>query len=179
MNPPELLPLFDQWLSERSLKFDAVVLGGVALSLLGVVKRETRDCDILHPVLPEEIRAAAKAFAAVQRAAGRPLLDDWLNNGPSSLGGLLPAGWPTRVQRVFAGKALQLSALGRSDLLKTKLFALCDRGTDLADCIALKPSREELDEALPWVEYQDANPDWPENVRRVLANLRRSLGHGV
>ncbi|CAN5912349.1 hypothetical protein BH11MYX2_BH11MYX2_01270 [soil metagenome] len=50
-----------------------------------------------------------------------------------------------------------LRTLGRPDLIKSKLFALCDRGTDWSDCIALAPSREELTEALPWLEIQDAS----------------------
>jgi len=67
----------------------------------------------------------------------------------------------------------------RADLLKTKLFALCDRGTDLADCIAMAPTAAELEEAEPWLSEQDANPMWPEHVRATLDDLRRRLGHGV
>ena len=72
-----------------------------------------------------------------------------------------------------------LHSLGRADLLKTKLFALCDRGTDLPDCVALAPTAAELAEALPWVAFQDANPDWPAHVAATLADLGRRLGHGV
>lgn len=73
---------------------------------------------------------------------------------------------------------LRLEA-GRTDLLKTKLFALCDRGTDLLDCVALAPTAAELTEALPWVAFQDANPDWPAHVAATLADLGRRLGHGL
>src|SRR3954454_24315440 len=76
------------------------------------------------------------------------LLDDWLNIGPMQLGDVLPAGWRERVQRIFEGRVLVLSTLGRSDLLKSKLFALCDRGTDLLDCIALAPTAEDLAECM-------------------------------
>ena len=44
-----------------------------------------------------------------------------------------------------------------ADLLKTKLFALCDRGIDLPDCIALAPTAHELDECVPWLAVQDGN----------------------
>jgi hypothetical protein len=54
-----------------------------------------------------------------------------------------------------------------------------DRGTDILDCVALAPSATELDEALPWVSIQDANPLWPEHVRQTFENLRERLGHGV
>jgi N-acetylglucosamine-6-phosphate deacetylase len=71
-----------------------------------------------------------------------------------------------------------LSTLGRADLLKTKLFALCDRGTDLSDCVALAPTAAELDEAVLWLAEQDANPG-PAHVNATSADLTRRLGHGV
>ena len=83
------------------------------------------------------------------------------------------------MQPAFAGRALVLTTLGRADLLKTKLFALCDRGSDLADCVAKAPTSDELTEALPWVSSQDAHPGWPAHVAATLADLRRRLGHGV
>lgn len=72
-----------------------------------------------------------------------------------------------------------LSTLGRSDLLKSKLFAPCDRGTDLADCIALAPTAEDLAECMPWLEVQDGSELWPAHVRATVADLARRLGHGV
>jgi hypothetical protein len=80
---------------------------------------------------------------------------------------------------VFEGRALVLSTLGRADLLKTKLFALCDRGTDLPDCIALAPTAGELTDALIWLAEQDSNPEWPTHVKATIADLTRRLGHGV
>lgn len=71
-----------------------------------------------------------------------------------------------------------LRALHRSDLLKSKLFALCDRGLDLPDCIALAPTPQELAEANTWLEPQDLNPHWPAHVRATLEDLARRLGHG-
>ena len=113
------------------------------------------------------------------REQGEELRDDWLNNGPSSMLRTLPPGWEHRLRLVFQGKSIVLHTLGRADLLKTKLVGLCDRGTDLGDCLALAPSAEEIDEASGWVKEQDANPDWPAYVEEVLADLRRRLGHGV
>lgn len=95
------------------------------------------------------------------------------------LANVLPEGWRLRVRPAFAGEALTLTTLGRADLLKTKLFALCDRGTDLADCIALAPTMQELEEAEPWLARQDMNPLWPDHVRSTLADLGERLGHGV
>jgi hypothetical protein len=149
------------------------------MALLGVVSRQTRDCDVLDPEIPPEVADAAKDFAVAARKRGEALGDDWFNNGPISLADLLPDGWRSRVQTVFAGTALTLHSLGRTDLLRSKLFALCDRGLDLPDCIALAPTPEELEEILPWLTRQDLNPDWPAHVRTTLADLGRRLGHAV
>jgi len=178
MHPRELLTEFDRYLRERGLRFNAIVVGGTALNLLGVVSRPTKDCDILYPRIPEEIAQASRAFAAQIRAV-EMLQDDWLNNGPATLIEHLPLGWQERVLTVFAGEALHLRCLGRQDLLCAKLFALCDRGIDFDDCIALAPSPVELAAVRVWLEPQDGNLEWPEHVRNTLADVARRLGHAI
>jgi hypothetical protein len=179
MLPRPTIEAFDRHLLALGLSFEGVVIGGSALGLMGVIQRPTRDFDILVPELPPAIVSAARDFAEARRQAGDDLLDDWLNNGPMQLGDVLPVGWRERVQSVFEGRALSLSTLGRSDLLKSKLFALCDRGTDLPDCVALAPTAEELADCVPWLEVQDGNALWPAHVRETVADLARRLGHGV
>jgi hypothetical protein len=176
MVPIETLSAFDAHLAWEGLHFEGVIIGGAALALLGVTARHTRDCDVLDPLLPDVIVAASREFARERRAVGHDLIDGWLNNGPRSLTGVLPPGWRDRLVDLHFGAGLLLRTLGRSDLLCTKLFALCDRGLDLPDCLALAPSAAELE---PWVAYQDANPDWPAHVRATLSSLGRKLGHGV
>jgi hypothetical protein len=73
-----------EFLSKQGLRFEAVVVGGTALNLLGVVARATKDCDVLVPEVPEDVDKAARAFAAACRAAGQVLGDDWFNNEPRS-----------------------------------------------------------------------------------------------
>ena len=80
---------------------------------------------------------------------------------------------------MFRGNAIELHTLGRSDLLKAKVFALCNRGFDLPDCLALRPTMKELAELLPWLEVRDLHPGWPAHVRATVADLGRRLGHGV
>jgi Nucleotidyltransferase of unknown function (DUF6036) len=179
MKPKETIRAFDQFLTSHRETFSAIAIGGTALAILGVISRETRDCDILDPEIPETIQKLARKFAVEQTRSGKVLGEDWLNNGPSSLIKNLPEAWRTRLAPLFTGKALKLSTLGRSDLLKTKLFALCDRGTDRQDCLALKPSAEEITECIEWVKYQDANPGWPKHVEEVLKSLAKELGHGI
>lgn len=179
MNARDTLQRFDRYLAELGLTLEAVIIGGAALAMLDVITRPTKDCDVLAPELPIEIKAASRAFAAALRAEGTDLQDDWLNNGPASLAAQLPRGWRGRLVGIYTGAALTLHCLGRADLLKSKLWSLCDRVLDLGDCLALQPTAEELASALPWIERQDGNPDWPEHVRATLADLGRRLGHGV
>ena len=178
MDPRSTLTAFDRFLGDRGLSLEAVVVGGAALNLLGVVVRPTRNCDILSPALPVFIVDAARAFAREARTRGNVLDDDWLNNGPSSLARLLPKDWDRRLQEAFRGRALVLRSLHRSDLLLSKLFALCDRGIDLTDCLAMSPSAVELAASIAWLESQDTNPGWPTHVRATLADLARRLRHG-
>ncbi len=176
MKPAETIAEFDRFLAARGLELEAVIIGGAALGLLGVVSRETRDRDILHPALPEEVAAAAREFASKR---SQPLDEDWLNDKPSSLTRDLPPGWEQRLQPVFEGEAIRFQTLGRMDLLRSKIFALCDRGIDIGDCVALAPSAAELGEVGPWLEDRDGNPMWPEHVREVVDDLRKRLGHGL
>ena len=52
MRPRETLLAFDAFLEDRGLRLDAVVVGGAALNLLGVIFRPTKDCDIMYPCSP-------------------------------------------------------------------------------------------------------------------------------
>lgn len=179
MRPTEIIPMFDIFLAERNLHLEAVLIGGAALALQGIINRETRDCDILEPELPETLLEAAKDFASHQLSTGVVLRADWLNNGPAQLTQILPEGWRTRLQIAFQGDAITLWSPGRADFLLTKLFALCDRGLDLSDCLALEPRQEELVIAASWIVQQDANPDWPAHVHATLMDLAQRCGHGV
>lgn len=178
MKPKEMLVQFDLFLADREVRFEAVVIGGAALALLGVITRETQDCDVLDPSIPEAIATAAREFSQEISARGEDLREDWLNNGPEALKQVLPEGWLQRIKPLYSGAALQLQTLGRADLLKTKLFAYCDRGQDLSDCVALRPTQAELLEAADWLQNQDAHAEWPTHVERTLAALARRLGYG-
>ena len=179
MRPIEIITRFDKFLEKQGLELEAVVIGGAALAHLGIITRETRDCDVLHPELSEEIRCAAKEFAQELTSEGIPLDENWLNNGPSSLIADLPKDWMMRLEPMFTGKAIVLKSLGRLDLLRSKLFALCDRGLDLPDCMALAPTQSEIDEIMSWLKNRDVNPSWPSHVEATLSDLRRRLDYGV
>ncbi len=175
MNPNEIISKFDKYLDGHNLSFEAIVIGGAALALLGVITRETQDCDVLDPKIPPAVDKASKDFVKTLRQQGQDIKEKWLNNGPEDLKNNLPQGWKSRIQLLFSGKALILYTLGRSDLLRTKLFAYCDRQQDLSDCIALAPSKKELYEVLEWLQEQDAHPGWPAHVQKSLSFLGKEL----
>lgn len=136
MLPRPSIEAFDSHLGALGLRLEAIVIGGSALALLGVTTRQTRDVDILTPVLPREIAEAAREFARAQRRLGIDLMDDWLNT-------------------------------------------LCDRGTDLSDCVALAPPRLSSPTLLIWLAEQDTNPGWPAHVKATIADLTQRVAHGV
>ncbi len=93
MEPKRIIELFDRYLVDRSCVFEAVCIGGTALALLGVITRETQDCDVLSPVIPEPIKLFSEEFAREISASGLTVKSDWLNNGPHSLLRDLESGW--------------------------------------------------------------------------------------
>lgn len=168
----EEITKFDKYLASKGLKFETVIIGGAALLVLGIINRATRDVDCLDPHIPNNIKEASIEFSKVNN-----LDSDWLNNGPELLKDDLPEDWIDRVTLIFEGDALKLFTLGRIDLLRSKLYAYCDRQQDLQDCIALEPTDCELDEIKPWLYERDGNPDWKEHIDRSILFLRKELGY--
>lgn len=179
MRPSAVIPAFDAYLAARGLRFDAVIIGGSALVLLGVVTRTTDDCDVLDPEIPSPIIDAARAFAA-ESGIG----PEWLNNRAHDfvqVVGCLPEGWRARLRPLFRGQALGFETLGPFDLLCTKLVALVDRGTDFEDCVALAPTLTELRAAWPFIEQYEGNAEsreqyWIPLAHRQLNRLAAELG---
>lgn len=93
--------------------------------MLGIIERQTRDVDVIAPVIDPLLQTLA---AEVGREFG--LEKGWLNNGPASLARDLEKGWDERVRTIFRGQALTVKTLGERDLLATKLYAYCDRDED-------------------------------------------------
>lgn len=166
----KLIPQFDCFLAENNIAFEAVILGGAALQLLGLTDRVTKDCDVLSPKIPPEVAESSRKFADTH-----DLQPNWLNNGPESLIRDLPAGWEARTREIYRGSQLVFRTLGRLDLLRSKLFAFVDRGIDLEDILRIEPSQEEIHAVLPWLKERDGNPAWPEYVDIRMRELREAL----
>ena len=183
MRPEIVIPAFDSFLADRKLNFDGVIIGGSALSLLGLIVRGTRDCDVLAPQIPPLVLAAAREFA--KEFGG--LDADWLNGQAydfTRVTGCLPDGWRTRLRAVYHGTSIRLMTLGSFDLLCTKLVALIDRGQDYEDCKALRPTAQQLKEAWPFVEQYEGNPEsrekwWIPLAKKQLNRLARDLGYSA
>jgi hypothetical protein len=159
---------------------EIVVIGGSALTALGLVKRATRDVDLLAIATAGELRRAEPlprellaARAAV--AADFGLDENWLNAGPTDLlkwG--LPEAFLSRVVSRSYGATLIVHFAGRLDQIHFKLFAMVDQGggrheTDLR---ALSPTRDELVAAARWSMTQDPSPGY----RSVLQDALHVLG---
>ena len=159
---------------------EIVVIGGSALTALGLVRRATRDVDLLAIAdngelrlaepLPQALRAARAAVAA-----DFGLAENWLNAGPTDLlkwG--LPEGLMRRVVTRSYGTALVVHFADRLDQIHFKLFAMVDQGGGRheADLRALGPTTAELAAAARWSTTQDASPGY----RSVLVDALRVLG---
>lgn len=169
----EVLKEFDKYLAKNKKSFKATVIGGAALIVMDVITRKTKDIDLIDPEIPQDIKDLSVNFS---KDFPEFFLDfNWFNNGPISIVNDLPVGWRNRTQQIFSGESIQLLTLGRLDLLKTKLFAYCDRESDFEDCLKLKPTVSELDLCFEWVSQRDANEMWSDHVKENFEVLRDEL----
>ncbi len=139
-NSDALLRRLDEELTKIGEKRVLISCGGAALIAMKISERRTRDIDIIAPLIDPLLEKIA-----VLLAEEFGLAKNWLNNGPSSLARDLNPGWEGRVVSVFHGKGLELKALGREDILATKLYAFCDREDDFQDVIKLAPTSGRAD----------------------------------
>jgi hypothetical protein len=171
-----ILQEFDQYLKSKGLKFSATIIGGAALNIMDVTTRVTKDVDCIDPEIPKEIKEASINFAK-ENPQLKLNPDKWINNGPITILKDLHNDWKFKTKVIFNGDALTLYTLDRISLLKTKLYAYCDRDTDFDDCLKLMPTADELMKCYDWVLKGDANELWPEHVKSQFKILKKVLGH--
>jgi hypothetical protein len=113
---------------------EIVIAGGAAGMLLGVWSpdRVTEDCDIVEISPPTQPHRAVLQ-AAVEAAEELGLSRDWLNDHFMTFGTLdtLPDGWRQRSVKIGTFDKLEVTSLGRQDLLAMKLYA--GRPQDIED----------------------------------------------
>lgn len=172
MDAKSVFKALDKELKSAKVQRELIICGGAALIALGVVSRQTRDVDVLSPLIDKNLKNIA-----IKLAPSLGLKENWLNNGPIELTEELPKGWESRSSIVFEGSNLIVKSISRSDLIFSKLYAACDRQDDLGDLVTLKPSDKELKAAEAWVLQRDASDIWPQIVAECLHELYRRL-HG-
>jgi hypothetical protein len=162
-------------------RVEIVVIGGSALTALGLVRCATRDVDILAIADNGELRVAEEPLPQALLAA-RPIVaadfglaENWLNAGPTDLlqwG--LPEGFMSRVVTRSYGTALVVHFASRFDQIHFKLFAMVNQGGGRheADLRTLSPTPGELTAAARWSITQDPSPGY----RSVLVDALRALG---
>ena len=178
----EALQLLDGRLKlNQSSRFSIIVCGGAALNALQLVRRTTKDVDIVALMdssnqlvdpapLPEELLAAAKEVADTLN-----LPQDWLNNGPSSgEGGLfrlgLPDGFKDRLIKNYQGEKLTVYLVSRLDQIYFKLYAAIDQfgSYHASDLKQLLPSDEELLGAIRWAVTHDPSEGFHRAAKLFL-----------
>jgi len=165
---------------------ELLVCGGSALIFLGLVRRATKDVDILAYVkrttsggtsfikatpLSEEFIVAARKVA---RDFNLP--ENWINTGPTSAVDFgLPHGLMNRVTTSEFGQKLTIHFLGRYDQIHFKLYAAADQGAGVHydDLLALNPTVDELEQAAHWSMTHDVS----ESYRQTLKDLLNYMGH--
>lgn len=160
--------------------YELIVCGGSALIALGLVKRATKDVDVVARIingkiidpepLPEEL---LKTVAKLARFSGLP--PDWLNTGPADIFRMgLPAGFSQRLTTRVIGQHLILHYISRLDQIHFKLYAAVDRGGyHITDLLALAPVDKEIRQAAQWTLTHDVS----DGFQTMLGLLLKELGY--
>lgn len=175
----ELLTALGGRLALNRTRAELVVIGGTALTMLGLFVRPTRDVDVVALLDGGELRSAKPLPAEVLSARDAVAADfgvseGWLNAGPGDLlqwG--LPGGFVERLTRRDFGPYLTIQIAGRLDLIHFKLYAFADQGLGRheEDLRALEPTADELRAAARWVVTQDPSEGFEQMLRAALCYL--------
>ena len=164
-------------LEDRGFGDEIVVVGGGALLILGVIRRATRDLDVVARIESAQLVSAEplpppllEAIQDVGSALG--LSPDWMNAGPADLLRFgLPSGFTQRlVTRRFGTLTVHLAS--RDDLIAMQVYAAADHWPDhskhLQDLRDLQPTETQLLDAARWCRTHDPSPAFRDHLRRPL-----------
>ena len=178
-----VLKLLDELLGiAHAPHFELVICGGSALIATGLIRRTTRDVDVVAMLKENMELADPEPFPPVLEQAARKvatslgLPSDWLNCGPCDLFRMgLPEGFAGRLEKHNIGPCLTVHFTGRLDQIYFKLYAAVDRGGyHIEDLLALHPADEELVAAARWSMTHDVS----EGYVLMLKDLLRRIGYG-
>lgn len=161
--------------------YEIVMVGGAAMSVLGLGIRPTRDVGVL--ALREDAADSPRIALVKRKPLPSPLLSaaasvadalglerHWLNPGPADLLDLgLPEGFEERLTSRTYGPRLTVWLPSRRDLIFLKTYAAADTGPGrhTEDLEALRPSCDELLAGARWARSQDPS----EAFCRMLVGL--------
>jgi hypothetical protein len=163
---------------------EIVIAGGAAGMLLGIWSsdRVTEDCDIVEISPPTQPRRAVMQ-AAREAADEIGLSPDWLNDHFMAFGTLdiLPDGWRQRCVKIGTYGKLEVTSMGRQDLLAMKLYA--GRAQDIQDIHAQIELLTAEDIAFMRAYLHSLKQPWrrhikPEQLERaflVLAEIEKEV----
>ena len=167
--------------ARRIAPVELVVIGGAALTLLGIRVRPTRDVDVLalnedagsgycvlvkHVPLPEPITSAAAVVATALA-----LDSNWLNPGPADLlDHDLPQGFEQRLTARVYGECLTVLLPSRLDLICLKVYAGADAGIGrhTEDLAAMSPTCLDLLVGARWARAHDPSRAFGEMLNGLL-----------
>jgi hypothetical protein len=188
---PLLRELNDALAIEGAEPVNWIVCGGTALGILGLVRRPTRDVDVIGAWSAEALQVIQldRFPPPVERAIARvadahPELRSsgisWVNLGPKGLLNFgLPPGCTDRLAPRSIGTHLTLQLPDRLDLIAFKVFAAIEaaherRKAHKEDLQVLTPNEKELQFAIDWVV---TIPDRNHQLRAELREFLQELGH--
>jgi Nucleotidyltransferase of unknown function (DUF6036) len=160
----------------QGARIEFVVIGGSALSALGLVTRSTRDVDVVALVQDGDLKSAKPFPIPLEQARRRvardfALEENWLNPGPGDLLEFgLPDGFWDRLTTRQYGDALVVHFASRFDQIHFKLYAMVDQGLGRheADLRALSPTRDELIQAAKWARTHDPSEGFLMMLEKAL-----------
>jgi len=166
-------------LEKNGHRFEVVAVGGGGLLLLGLIRRATKDLDIVA-VLESGNMVTAKPLPVPLREAANDvgatlgLARDWLNSGPTSLLRFgLPKGFLERTERrEYGGLVVWLAS--RPDQICFKFYAAADHGPTskhFQDLKELHPAQQELLTAAAWAKTHDTSTGFALICEQVLHAL--------
>jgi hypothetical protein len=165
-----------------------VVCGGSALIALDLIPRATKDVDVVCLIEAGKLVPSTKLPSVLMHVAELAALElglpkNWLNSGPASLlndslpNQGLPLGFQDRLIRRDFGPVLSIFLLSRVDQIYFKLFAAADKGgpsVHFTDLVGLKPTDDELVDAVAWARLHDPSPAFLDTVRAMLRAMERA-----
>lgn len=181
-----LSALGEQLEATNAIVPELVVCGGSALNVLGLLRRATKDVDVVafidrNPSGNIHLKKAEPFPSDLDTASQKVARDfnlpeKWLNPGPTSAVDFgLPEGLMERVETRKFGNRLIVHFLSRYDQICFKLYAAVDQGMGkhYNDLLLLEPNAKELEEAAQWSMTHDVS----ENFRRSSKELLIHMGY--